>query len=44
MDRRIKIVQLEQVFEPHRMMFGELKGINKAARITMLLQRKQQRN
>jgi hypothetical protein len=42
MVRRIKIVrQLEQVFEPHRMMFRELKGINKATHITMLLQRKQ---
>jgi len=30
MDRRIKIVrQLEQVFEPHSMMFEELKGIKK---------------
>jgi hypothetical protein len=35
----MKIVrQLEQVFEPHRMMFGELKGINKVAHIKMLLQ------
>ena len=41
MDRRIETVQLEQVFEPHRMMFGELKEINKAADITMFLQRKQ---
>jgi hypothetical protein len=30
MDRRIKIVQqLEEIFEPHRMMFRELKGIKK---------------
>jgi hypothetical protein len=29
MDRRNKTVQLEQVFEPHHMMFGELKEINK---------------
>jgi len=28
-DRRIKIVQLEQVFEPYRMLFKEMKGRKK---------------
>ena len=46
MDRNIKIVrELEQVFEPYRVLFKELtgKGIEtkKAAFITMFLQRKE---
>ena len=46
MDRNIKIVlELEQVFEPYRIMFKELTGkeneTKKAAFITMFLQRKQ---
>jgi hypothetical protein len=37
MGRRIKIIQhLEQVFEPYRMMFKELKGKKEAAFITVL--------